>query len=250
LLERAANASHADAEPGTKLPLHLATGMLHVGCGQLRAALEEWSAAEWMQSLMLGEHALSAQVSGWAISMKARVGMLDEARASLAALPAERAGSGELCNASAVLHLIEGNPNAALSALADVLESRAPTIYAFTLVESHPVAARAHVHRGDRLAATAAIERALAVSEADRLIFPFVMTESRDLLEAMPRHETAHAALLIDVLDVLRGSSISREGSANRTARAGAHADRAAACCDFCRRTCPERRSPASCICP
>jgi LuxR family maltose regulon positive regulatory protein len=33
------------------------------------------------------------------------------------------------------------------------------------------------------------------------------MTGSRELLEAMPRHETAHAALLTDVLDVLRGSA-------------------------------------------
>jgi LuxR family transcriptional regulator, maltose regulon positive regulatory protein len=74
LLERAADASHADAEPGTRLLLHLATGMLHVSRGKLPAALEEWSAAERMQSLMLGEHALSAQVSGWAISMKARLG--------------------------------------------------------------------------------------------------------------------------------------------------------------------------------
>ena len=34
------------------------------------------------------------------------------------------------------------------------------------------------------------------------------MTGSLDLLEAMPRHETAHAALLTDILDVMRGSSI------------------------------------------
>src|SRR5204863_4728940 len=32
---------------------------------------------------------------------------------------------------------------------------------------------------------------------------------SGDLLEAMLRHETAHAALLIDMLDVLSGSSVS-----------------------------------------
>src|SRR5205807_7789737 len=37
---------------------------------------------------------------------------------------------------------------------------------------------------------------------------PFVLTESADLLEALPRHETGHAALLIDILDVLRGSSL------------------------------------------
>ena len=35
------------------------------------------------------------------------------------------------------------------------------------------------------------------------------MAGSLELLEAMPRHETAHAALLADILDVMRGSSIS-----------------------------------------
>jgi LuxR family maltose regulon positive regulatory protein len=34
------------------------------------------------------------------------------------------------------------------------------------------------------------------------------MTGSLELLEAMPRHETAHAALLADILDVMRGSAI------------------------------------------
>src|SRR5260370_10246368 len=33
------------------------------------------------------------------------------------------------------------------------------------------------------------------------------MTGSRELLEALPRHETANAALLADILDVLHGSS-------------------------------------------
>ena len=33
------------------------------------------------------------------------------------------------------------------------------------------------------------------------------MTGSRELLEALPRRETAHAALLADILDVLHGSS-------------------------------------------
>ena len=31
------------------------------------------------------------------------------------------------------------------------------------------------------------------------------MTGSRELLEALPRHETAHGALLTDILDVLHG---------------------------------------------
>jgi LuxR family maltose regulon positive regulatory protein len=39
-------------------------------------------------------------------------------------------------------------------------------------------------------------------------VLPFAITGSRELLEALPRHETAHAALLTDILDVLRGSSL------------------------------------------
>jgi LuxR family transcriptional regulator, maltose regulon positive regulatory protein len=33
------------------------------------------------------------------------------------------------------------------------------------------------------------------------------MTGSAELLEALPRHDTAHAALLADILDILHGSS-------------------------------------------
>jgi LuxR family transcriptional regulator, maltose regulon positive regulatory protein len=40
-------------------------------------------------------------------------------------------------------------------------------------------------------------------------VLPFLMTGSRDLLEALPRHETAHAALLADILDVLSGGPAS-----------------------------------------
>jgi LuxR family maltose regulon positive regulatory protein len=37
------------------------------------------------------------------------------------------------------------------------------------------------------------------------------MTGSRELLEALPRHETAHAALLADILDVLHGAAPAAE---------------------------------------
>ena len=39
------------------------------------------------------------------------------------------------------------------------------------------------------------------------MILPFAMTGSAGLLEALPRHQTAHAALLADILDVLHGAS-------------------------------------------
>jgi LuxR family maltose regulon positive regulatory protein len=74
-------------------------------------------------------------------------------------------------------------------------------------VEAHLLAGLAHRELGDQRAANHAAERALALAEPDRLILPFAMTGSAALLEALPRHETAHAALLADILDVLHGSS-------------------------------------------
>ena len=84
----------------------------------------------------------------------------------------------------------------------------APAIGYVTVVEANLLAALAHRELGDQRAATMAVESALALSEADRLVLPFAMTGSLELLEAMPRHETAHMALLAGILQVMRGSSI------------------------------------------
>ena len=52
--------------------------------------------------------------------------------------------------------------------------------------------------------AGAAAETALAAAEPDRLTFPFAMTDAGELLDALPRHETTHGALLADIVDQLR----------------------------------------------
>src|SRR5258708_38171921 len=96
-------------------------GMLRVGRGELRAALEQFVGAERIHSFMMAGHALSGQVTSWTIATRARLGMLDEARTTRAAVPAERARFGEIRNASAVIHLAEGDPTAALDTLQMVL---------------------------------------------------------------------------------------------------------------------------------
>jgi LuxR family transcriptional regulator, maltose regulon positive regulatory protein len=60
---------------------------------------------------------------------------------------------------------------------------------------------------GADLGGNQAAEHALGLAEADRLVLLFAMTGSAGLLEALPRHQTAHAALLADILDVLHGAS-------------------------------------------
>jgi LuxR family maltose regulon positive regulatory protein len=207
-LERTAQALRTDAGPGIRQLLHITTGILLACRGSSRAALDEFSAAEHLRARLAGPHALASQVTGWLLATQARLGMTGEASAALAALNDERAKSGEVANARAVICLAEGDPAGALAAVRDVLDGTVPVIGYVTTVETHLLAGLAHSELGDQRAAGQAAERALALAEADRLVLPFAMTGSLDLLAALPRHESAHAALLTDILDVLRGGSL------------------------------------------
>jgi LuxR family maltose regulon positive regulatory protein len=188
--------------------LHLATGRIHAARGRYRESLEEFSAAERLQSQLEGSHAMASQVTGWILTTLARLGMSGQAHAALAALTDEQANSGEIRNARAAIYLTEGDPAGALGALADVLDGAAPVVGYVTVVEAQLLAALAHRALGDQRAANMATERALALAEPDRLVLPFVTTGAQELLESLPRHATAHAALLADILDVVHGASL------------------------------------------
>ena len=206
-LRRTERALQTDTGPDIRLLLHQTAGILHAGRGRRHEALQEFSTAEHLGSQLEGLQALASQVTGWLLATQARLGLPGEARAALAAVDDERAGSGEIRNARAVICLAEGDPAGALGALHDVLDGTAPVLGYVTVVEAQLLAGLAYRELGDQRAANQAAERALALAEADRLVLPFAMTGSRELLEALPRRETAHAALLADILDVLHGSS-------------------------------------------
>jgi LuxR family transcriptional regulator, maltose regulon positive regulatory protein len=213
-LQRAALAMQADTGPDIRLLLHQATGILMAARGRHHEALEEFTAAAYLQSRLASPHVTASQVTGWMLATRARLGMTGEASAGLAALSDEQAAAGETGNARAALRLAEGDPAGSLDAVRDVLDAAAPVIGYVTVVEAHLLAGLAHQALGDQRAANQAVERALAMAETDRVVLPFAMTDSRQLLEALPAHETAHAALLADILDVLRGSSVTGEDSA------------------------------------
>jgi LuxR family transcriptional regulator, maltose regulon positive regulatory protein len=206
-LRRTERALQTDTGPDIRLLLHQTAGVLHAGRGRYHEALEEFSAAEHLASQLADSHALASRVTGWLLATQARLGRSGEARAALALLDDERISSGEIRNARAVICLADGDPAEALSLLHDVRDGTAPIIAYATVVEAHLLAGIAHRELGDQSAANQAAERALALAEADRLVLPFAMTGSAELLEALPRHQTAHGALLADILDVLHGSS-------------------------------------------
>jgi LuxR family maltose regulon positive regulatory protein len=206
-LQRTRQALRTDTGPDITLLLHQTAGLLHAGRGRHREALEEFGAAEYLGSQLADSQALGSRASRWLPATQARLGMTSEARAFLAAFDDKRAGSGEFRNALAVICLAEGNPATALAAVADVLDGTLPVLGSVTVLEAHLLAGLAYRELGDQRAANQAAERALALAEADRLVLPFAMTGSAGLLEALPRNQTAHGALLADILDVLHGSS-------------------------------------------
>ena len=212
-LRRAWEVADPEVDPAAALLLHVATGMLRAGGGQHRSALDAFAAAARAQSLLTGVHALAPRVTGWLAATQARLGMADEARGTIAGFSGEAERQGPIYNARAVICMVDGDPASALDALRDARD-RTPSVGpSFTLVETHLLAGIAHLDMGNRSAAAAAGEAALAAAEPDRLILPFAMTGAAELLDALPRHETAHRALLADIADVLRGTPVpSAEG--------------------------------------
>jgi LuxR family transcriptional regulator, maltose regulon positive regulatory protein len=206
-LRRAWELDEADIDPSAAVLLHVATGMLHAARGQHQQAVEAFAAGAQSQSRLSGMHVLATRIAGWLAAAQARLGMPDAARVSLANLPADQGRMADIYNASAVICLAEKHPAEALDTVQNVLNGTTPNVPPFTLVETQLLAATAHLELGDRNAAGVAVEAALAAAEPDRLIFPFAMTATTELLDALPRHQTAHGALLADIVDVLEGSA-------------------------------------------
>ncbi|MGA5900318.1 LuxR C-terminal-related transcriptional regulator [Streptomyces venetus] len=206
LLRRADIALHADSGPGIGTLLHLAKGMLHAGRGQEPEAEREFAEAHTLQSRLSHPHALADLVTGWLAATRARLGSSAEARALLAAAGNPPAESGEFHNAHAVIHLAEGDPSAALTEAGPVVDRTASSIHVATVVEAHLLTALAHRALGEHDQARESAERALELAEPQRLVLPFVMADAGVLLEAAPRRQSAHAALLTDILDVIHGT--------------------------------------------
>jgi LuxR family maltose regulon positive regulatory protein len=209
-LRRASEVAEPHIDPAAAVLLHMVRGQLHAARGQHRAALEAFAAGARAQSLLTGVHAFATPVVGWLAATQARLGMADEARATLSGFATAPDRMGAIGNARAAICMAEGDPAAALLEIREVRANTPRAGPAFTLAEAHLRAGIAHLSLGDRDAAAAAAEEALAAAEPDRLIFPFALTEAAELLDALPRHETAHAALLADIVDVLQGTRAPR----------------------------------------
>src|SRR4029077_10533180 len=130
-LNRAWEVAEAHVDPAAAVLLHVATGMLHAGRRQHQSALEEFAAAAQAQSLLTGVHALAPRITGWLAATQARLGMLNEARATLARFSGEPERMGAIDNAHAVICMAERDDAAALDVLRDIRGITPPVAPAF-----------------------------------------------------------------------------------------------------------------------
>src|SRR5258705_9655919 len=153
-LQRTRQALQTYTGPDITLLLHQTAGILHAGRGRHHEALEEFGAAEDLGSRLADSQALASRTTRWLLATQARLGMTSEPRALHATLDDERASSGEIRNALAVICLADGEPAAALAAVADVLDGTAPVLGHATVMEAQLLAGPAHPPPGDQGAAS------------------------------------------------------------------------------------------------
>ena len=135
-LDRAERALRADLDPATALLVHLARGMQHVGQGRLEQALAALHAAEQCQAKLVTAHALTLETRHLLVHTQLRLGDAAGARATLAETLGEDREWGEAQAATAALHLVDGDAQAAVDALAPVLAGHAPVLLESTVVHA------------------------------------------------------------------------------------------------------------------
>jgi len=204
-LERAERAL-GRGEPATALVLHSARGLLALGRGRPEEALAAFRRAERTQAALSSAHTLNVELRSRLLQTQVRVGETAAVRAALEAMPADERDRAGMRIAAAAVDLAEDDPEAAVDALAPVIERTVSALHAsWAAVDASLLDAVARDALGDRSGAERSIERALDLAEADGILLPFALAPVRELLERHPRHRSAHATLLATILDLLAG---------------------------------------------
>ena len=207
-LDRAEQALRPNAEPAKELLVRYSRGIQRLGQGHLATAVAEFAEAQRLQSLMVSPDPLGIQARGLHVQALVRMGNVPAARAALATASDAEREHAETRAALASIHVAERNARGAIDVLAPVLAGTAPIVRDFSLINALLLDALARDALGDAKAAEDDVERALDLAEPDALVLPFLIVPARDLVERHPRHRTAHAALLANILDVLAGSPL------------------------------------------
>jgi LuxR family transcriptional regulator, maltose regulon positive regulatory protein len=214
-LVRTRRAMQPDGEPGTELLVHHARGLLRLAQGRVEDAVAAFRDAQRMETLLTSEHVFAVATRARLAQANARLGQVAEARAALEELSEADRDTSFMRVTRAEIHLAEAHPEQALDVLGPAIEGTAPAIHQpSAAVEAAVLEAAAREQLGDRRGAESSLEQALELAEPEGILLPFALVPLGDLLNRHPRHRSAHATLLSEILDVLGGASASPRSEA------------------------------------
>ncbi len=205
-VERAERTLTAETQPAAVLGIPIVRGTLELERDRDAAALAALEAGELLARRLAGQHYLAARIRALLVHSLARLGQAERAEQFLAGLDEPDRERGEIRVATAALRLAQGDPQAALAALAPVEKDPvAEDYWGFWQARADMLEALARDALGEPDAADAAVERALDLSERSGDMTPFLLYPAAGLLERHARHRTAHAGLVADIRTLLAG---------------------------------------------
>jgi len=204
---------------------HQARGALELARGRYDDALASFRAAGKHAELLVSSHPLRAQPRALTVFTLLRAGDITSAEQALAEMD-EQLQAAQMPEAVAALRLAQDDPQAALEALAPVLDG-SPSVIIPVRVGACLLEAIARAAAGDPAGAENALERALDLAEPDRIVLPFLIHRAPGLLERDARRYAAHAALVAEIRTLLApGSSDWTGPGQDRTMETGYPASR------------------------
>jgi LuxR family maltose regulon positive regulatory protein len=206
-LEHAERVVQTDTEPPVAMMLYLARGLLETARGRHDEALAAFRLAERNAESVVTPHTLATQARSLSLLALLRMGKLEAAQAALGEMDEQERERGDTRTVVGALRSAQGDPQAAIVALAPVIDGSAPVTTTGWVVRALLLDAIARDATGDPEGADLALERALDLVEPEGAVLPFLIHPAPRLLERHSRRRTAHAALVSEILNILAGQT-------------------------------------------
>jgi LuxR family maltose regulon positive regulatory protein len=203
LLDQAERALRPEVQPTVGLVLAQARGMLALAYGRDAEALAAFRAAEPLAGLLVAEHPATWLMRAHTLQVLVRLGETGGVEQALTELGEQQRERGEIRAAVAALRLAQDDPQAAIAALAPVLDGSAPVANGGWVIQAFLLEAIARDALGEPAAAGRALEQALDLAQRDGAVFAFVLNPVPELLERHAGHCPAHADLISGILNML-----------------------------------------------
>jgi LuxR family transcriptional regulator, maltose regulon positive regulatory protein len=205
-LDRAGQTLRTEAHPASRMHLHYARGLTQMARRRHADALADFRIAEQLSGVFASPRALGLPLLALMLLSHVELGETGHVEAALAGLDDEERRGAYTRTALASLRLAQHDPQAAVAALAPILDGTVSGAEVQTswAVEALLLESTARDTLGDPDAAGLALERALAAAEPSRVFLPFLLQPVPGLLKRHARQVPERAALITDILSLLR----------------------------------------------